>query len=421
MINLDIEVFSDFDHAAGPWTAFARDAHATPYQALEWQGAWWRHVAEPGGESLKIVGLRRNGALLALLPLASRHEAGVRVARFMGGTHFNLQLPLWRDGLADVLDGSTVEGLLRRIGEAVQADVVELSHQPQRWQGEPNPFVPENAGQSVSPTFVLELDGDFATISRAQRSARSLQQIRRKRKLLQKAFGDVEFRCARDPVSRERAVDAVIRQRNARRDLSGIPSFFDTPGGEAFIRDVAARPSDAEGYGPLLRIDCLEVGGEIAATYFGVVRSGVYSCFLNSFEAKFENYSPGEIILHDLVEALCAADMTLLDLGVGVEQYKKSWCNPLPLFEVAVAMNARGAIYTGLKGLRQHGKRIIKHNETLWSAWRSLRRIMNNGLAARRSAVPGNLPPAQRAAETALAEDRPCEARGRLRAGSAVE
>lgn len=378
MNNLDIEISSDMNEAAGLWGEFARDAHATPYQAFDWEHAWWRHVAEPGGESLKLVSIRRDGALLALLPLAIRRENGVCVARFLGGTHFNLQVPLWRDGFSTALAGSPVERLLRRIGEAVHADVVALSHQPRSWEGELNPFVSTSAVECVSPTFVLALDGDFGTLSRAQRSAKSLQQIRRKRKLLQKAFGEVAFHSARDPVSRERAVDAVIRQRNTRRDLSGIPSFFDTPGGEAFIRDVAAKLSDEGGFGPLLRIDYLEVGGEIAATYLGVVRSGVYSCFLNSFEAKFESFSPGEIILHDLVEALCAANMTLLDLGVGVEQYKKSWCNPLPLFEVTVALNARGAVYTSFKRVREHGKRIIKRNETLWRGWRTMRRVIRH-------------------------------------------
>jgi CelD/BcsL family acetyltransferase involved in cellulose biosynthesis len=388
MIDLDIEVFSDLEQGSRLWAELAGDALASPYQAFDWESAWWRHVAEPAGESLKLVSLRRDGSLIALLPLSSRREMGVCVARFLGGTHFNLQLPIWQGALCSVLGDLPVEQLLRRIGAVIQADVVELSHQPRTWQGRPNPFVSADAEECVSPTFALPLSNDFDTLSRAQRSAKSLQQIRRKRKLLQKACGEVAFRCALDAASRERAIEAVIRQRNARRDLSGIPSFFDMPGGEAFIRDVAGRLSDEDGFHPPLRIDYLEVGGEIAATYFGAVRSGVYSCFLNSFEPKFEHYSPGEIILHDLVEVLCAGNMTLLDLGVGVEQYKKSWCDPVPLFAVTVALTARGHVHSSLKRLRQQGKRIIKRNETLWRAWRNLRRITTSSTAVRMPTKP---------------------------------
>lgn len=371
-----IEVETDLARCAAEWRAFAASAHASPYQTYEWIEAWWRLVEAREGGALQLVRLRRGETLLALLPLVVRSRMGVRVASFVGGRRFNIQTPIWCDGFAQALEDAPVEIILRRIGRIVGADAIEFAHMPRECCGAENPFVTPDAAECPSPTFILPLEPDFTALSQARRSGKSLQQLRRKRKKLEAEAGPVRFARASDAEEAARVVDAALSQRAARRAASGVPSFFDAPGGEAFIRETSARGVDCErGCSSLMNAHYLEAGGRIVATYFGASHAGFYSCYVNSFDGDFDVFSPGDILLHDLIEAMCGKGLTALDLGVGEERYKQSWCDRIPLFQSTTPVTPKGWLYMNAARLSQDGKRLIKRNKTLWQGWRSMRRL----------------------------------------------
>lgn len=371
-----IEVETDLARCADEWLAFTASAHASPYQTFDWIEAWWRLVEAREGGALQIVRLMRGDALLALLPLVTRQHLGVRVASLIGGSRFNVQTPLWSNDFSDALAEAPVETLLRRVGRVIGVDAIELTHLPRVCCGADNPFVTQDAAECPSPTFILPLSPDFEAVSQARRSNKSLQQLRRKRKKLEAEAGPARFARASDEAEASRVVDAAIRHRAARRIASGVPSFFDAAGGEAFIRETAARGVGCEtGCSSLMNAHYLEAGGRIVATYFGASHAGFYSCYVNSFDGDFDVFSPGDILLHDLIEAMCAKGLTALDLGVGQERYKQSWCDRIPLFQTTTPVTPRGWIYMNAARLSQDGKKFIKQNETLWRGWRSVRRL----------------------------------------------
>ena len=51
------------------------------------------------GAEPRIVMLRRNGKLAAIIPLVLRRHLGAKVAGMIGGKHFNYQAPAWRPEL----------------------------------------------------------------------------------------------------------------------------------------------------------------------------------------------------------------------------------------------------------------------------------------------------------------------------------
>lgn len=371
-----IEVETDLDRCADEWRAFAATAHASPYQTYDWIEAWWRLVEARDGGTVQIVRLRRGDELLALMPLVTRRHLGVRVASFVGGTRFNIQTPVWSDRFAQALEDAPIEIILRRIGRVVGVDALEITHMPRLCCGAENPFVTKDAAECPSPTFILPLAPDFSALSQARRSGKSLQQLRRKRKKLETEAGPVRFARAATEEEAARVVDAAVRQRAARRLASGVPSFFDAPGGEAFIRETAARGVDcARGCSSLMNAHYLEAGGRIVATYFGASHAGFYSCYVNSFDGDFDVFSPGDILLHDLIEEMCGKGLAALDLGVGEERYKQSWCDRVPLFQSATPVTPKGWLYLNASRLSQDGKKFVKRNKTLWNGWRSVRRL----------------------------------------------
>lgn len=382
--NLQIE--TELDRCAAIWQAFERDAVASPYQGHAWISSWWRHVEAREGAEPRIVMLRRNGTLAAIIPLVLRRHMGAKVAGMIGGKHFNYQAPVWRPELFDATARDAMPQTLRVIARTIGADLIELTNLPREWNAKANPLALETASASPSPSYMLPLSGSFAEICDARRSKKSLQQLRRKRKKLEGLSGSVRFLQARDEATCAMVLRAAAAHREARRVASGVPSFFEMAGSEAFLRESACAGLVAHdgGDGSLLsavRLHYLQAGDTVVATYIGAALNGVYSCFVNSFDSAFEACSPGDILLHDLIEALCEQGIQSFDLGVGEERYKKAWCDPVTLYSLRIPITPRGWIYSNAARVSQDGKRLIKQNPMLWRGWRSVRR-----LASRKSA-----------------------------------
>ena len=77
---------------------------------------------------------------LLLLPLALRHQHGVRTACFMGGKHATFNMALWDRDFAAAATAADLDALISAIRERSEADVLALTQQPLRWRDLPNPM-----------------------------------------------------------------------------------------------------------------------------------------------------------------------------------------------------------------------------------------------------------------------------------------
>jgi CelD/BcsL family acetyltransferase involved in cellulose biosynthesis len=74
----------DFEELAPEWDTLVRAMpRPSPFLLHAWLTAWWRHFGE--GAELAVPVARRNGQLVAALPLLVRPHLGLRTARFLGG------------------------------------------------------------------------------------------------------------------------------------------------------------------------------------------------------------------------------------------------------------------------------------------------------------------------------------------------
>lgn len=378
---LEIRVDGDFEACRAWWEHLQNAALASPYQGHSWTQAWWMHCEARNRGTLRIVSLFQGDELLAILPLVVERSLGLRVAYPVGSRHFNWQIPLWDPVGAARLGADGRGKLMQRIGTAIGADTILYPNMPDKWGGRDNPFLDGDATPSPSATYHLDLHPDFEALARSRRSKKSLSQLRRKRNRLEEAVGPVTLHRACDEETCRAVLAAAVAQRGARRQASGVPSIFDRPGVETFVRTLL---EEGCAYGlrdAPMSAHFLTAGDHIVATYFGACLNGNYSCFINSFDGAFEAFSPGDLALHDVIADACAQGLTGFDLGVGDERYKKAWCDVVPLFESSAVVTPRGRIYDRAMRFTRDGKRAIKQNRTLWAGWRAVRRVAARAFA----------------------------------------
>ncbi|MEM8813204.1 MAG: GNAT family N-acetyltransferase, partial [Pseudomonadota bacterium] len=209
----------------------------------------------------------------------------------------------------------------------------------------------------------------------ARRSRRSVQGLKRKCRNLETASGAVRVVSPNDTLSFDEIFRAFLDQRGARFRQMGVSNLFEDPAIRAFIEEVSA--PKVRGERPFLQFSVLFSGDAICATYAGITAGNHYSCFANSIdEAGFGKFSPGEILLRAIIEDKCTIGLSSLDLGMGTERYKKSWCDEDPLFDCFVPVTTLGRMHRIKTRALLALKRRIRSDPRLWNLAKKARRVL---------------------------------------------
>lgn len=161
-------------------------------------------------------------------------------------------------------------------------------------------------------------------------SAQWREQTARKRRKLAREVGAVEF----EMQSMDDAAFAqLLDWKSAQYLASGAPDLF-APG---WIRTVVAALRARHGveFGGIFSV--LRAGGRPVAAHFGLRSRGVLHYWFPAYDAALSSYSPGIVLLLDLLEAAPAHGLKVIDFGKGDASYKLRLANArVPLLEGSV-------------------------------------------------------------------------------------
>jgi CelD/BcsL family acetyltransferase involved in cellulose biosynthesis len=89
-------------------------------------------------------------------------------------------------------------------------------------------------------------------------------------------------------------------------------------------------------------------------------------------------YSPGLILLRDMIDHYADLGYTSVDFGIGSDEYKRTFCkDDEPVFDSFIPLTARGRLTAfGLSSLT-HAKRLVKHNPALMHMAQLLRNAVS--------------------------------------------
>ena len=365
------EIFSGLPAAEASWRALeaAPGAVMTPYQRFDWVAACARTL--PAGARTCPVLLRdAAGRSLALLPLFLHREAGIRVARVIGGRHANFHMPLFAGPEAMALPAEAYARALLQAGARAGIDVIHLPDQPRLWNGVPNPLARGSA--SPSDAYGLALDSDPDAVLKRVLSGDARRKLRQKEKWLVAAHGPVTHRVAADDREGEEILSAYLAQKAVRFAQSGIRDPFADPAARDFLK-AAHRAG-------VLELHALRTeGGRILATFAGAVDAARFSGMLTSFDPdpSLARFSPGDLLLQALIRDQALRGRKALDLGVGEARYKASVCDEtIALVDAVIPVSLRGRAHAAAAAAGPRQKRRIKRDPRLSALVGGVRRAM---------------------------------------------
>jgi CelD/BcsL family acetyltransferase involved in cellulose biosynthesis len=368
-------LINDFEQAATVWRQFdCPDRTKTPYQRLEFLAAWQRTVgASLGLTPCIVIAYNEFDGPVALLPLVIERASGVSIASFPGGKHVTFNMPLWKRDFAATATVETMQEFKRLIAASrAGIDVLALLRQPQSWGGIPNPLALLATQASINECPLLCFEASAAPAERISNSFR--RRLKNKERKLSANPG-YRYTIARSPDDVKRLLDAFFAIKTVRLAAQGLPNIFAEPGNEQFLRDAALTGlSDDQ---PAIEIHALECDDEVIALFAGVADRHRFSMMFNTYTLSANaKFSPGLVLIRNIVDHFAARGVTSLDLGIGADDYKLLFCRERePLFDGFVPLTTRGRAVATWLSLEARAKRWIKQSPRLSRIAMGLRRM----------------------------------------------
>jgi CelD/BcsL family acetyltransferase involved in cellulose biosynthesis len=177
------------------------------------------------------------------------------------------------------------------------------------------PFVRFHHELHSSPLVDLTRGHDAYLAAVRASSKDVLAQAARRRRKLGREVGDVvvEWRTQDDSV-----LDTLFAWKSAQYRQTGVWDRFDQPWIVDVVRALSATTSD----GLTGLLSTLRAGDHLVAAHFGLLGPDRLIWWFPAYDATFGSYSPGLILLLDLVAEAASRDVALVDLGRGEHHYK---------------------------------------------------------------------------------------------------
>lgn len=366
-----VDIVADLAKAEPVWRQL-ESGHAshTPYQRFDFLAAWQRQVGEREGcVPFIVIAFDAERRPLALLPLACSRRYGVAVASFMGGKHSTFNMPLWDGDFAAAATDAEINALMAGVGAHGGADVLALHQQPATWREVQNPLalLPHQPSVNDCPVLLMEPGTEpNALISNSFR-----KRLNGKSRKLQPQ--PIRSYIARDDADITRLLDWFFRVKPLRMAEQKLPNVFADPGIEDFVR--AACLAKLDNGGRAIDIHALECDEEVIAIFAGVADGHRYSMMFNTYTMSANaKYSPGLILMRDIIDHYAKSGYRALDLGIGSDDYKRLFCkNDEPIFDSFIPLSARGRIAASAMSGLNRAKRMVKQNPALFDMAQKLR------------------------------------------------
>jgi CelD/BcsL family acetyltransferase involved in cellulose biosynthesis len=353
-----IELFTDIDPAEAVWRSLeSQHQLSTPYQRFDFLRPWQTMVGvREGAKPLILVAYDRDRIPLLLLPLVLKQGRGVRSAHFMGGKHATFNMALWNRDFATVVSRADLNAVFASICEH-GVDVLAFEQQPLTWQDLANPFalLPHQTSPNNCPSMAFAPGTtDAARISNSLR-----RRLKGKERKL-KGLPGYRYQVATDDAGIKRLLDAFFRIKPQRMAEQKLPNVFAEPGVEDFIRK-ACLTQRTDG-GRVIEIHALESDSEVIAVFAGVADGYRFSMMFNTYTLSASSrYSPGLILIRNIVDYYAERGYRALDLGIGSDDYKKLFCKANdPIFDCFVALSPRGSVAAAVMSAANRAKRLVK-------------------------------------------------------------
>jgi CelD/BcsL family acetyltransferase involved in cellulose biosynthesis len=343
---------------ADGWNQLQARVGWNPFTQYSWFDAWWQSIGKPQGWTPHIVAYFKDGRLESVLPLATQKRRGLRRLEWAGAEWFD-----YCDALA--ANPATADILWRTARQSPHYDLATIRDVHDNAVSRPAlaSFSKLLKKKEASYLDIAWPSGE-AWLQSMPKKKRGV--MRRRTNQMAEQKGPVEFKVITQGPVDDDVLDTLMRQKTDWLKANGMKLLFDQPGGkDMFRRMVKAAAKEGE-----LLLGQLTVGGALVACHLCYVRNGTLYSYQSSFELSWSNYSPGTVLLMNMVCYAADHGIKRFDHTRGAYAYKDKYSSgDVPLCDYSFSRSMLGklaehAMHAKAKWQAKKSKQTGKEPET---------------------------------------------------------
>ena len=122
----------------------------------------------------------------------------------------------------------------------------------------------------------------------------------------------------------ETITETMIEQKRRRYHETGVYDIFNQEASCNFFLGASQRL----GQSGIVHVSALYCGETIIATHWGIQRDRYFYFIMPTYAGEeWQKYSPGRLLLENLLEWCFENNFAIFDFTIGGEIYKRDWCN----------------------------------------------------------------------------------------------
>jgi CelD/BcsL family acetyltransferase involved in cellulose biosynthesis len=348
-----ITIYDTFDgEIKDLWFELEGSSQISPFQSYNWLLTWYQTAGK--NYSLFIACIFLEGQIKAILPFGINDSKVIKKLEWLGGAHADYMAPIFRSECAHLLEN--FDSLWAEVLASLpRLDLLCLKKQIPKIGNNNNPFIgiypAQRTMQSYQSNFNNNEELFLDTLSK-----KLLSDVRRRKRRLSEQ-GKLKFNILNPHEDYQKFFDCLFTFKRKRYEQMGVHDFLEVKENQNFYINLPSTISLTA------NVSCstLTLDNEIIALHWGVTdRKKFYYLMPAHNTSTYQNFSPGKVLLHELLEWCDENQFELFDFTGGEEQYKKFYSNDsFWLYETNHSFTMRGKIYLFLIGFGRKVKNII--------------------------------------------------------------
>ena len=317
-----IEIYSKpNDELKKYWNQFEPESYNYCFQSYEWFETWTKIFRNFDKDNICVVVAHHEGKILFILPLEILKKYNVKILQWLGGKHSDYFSPIISKNFD--LSKERFIKLWNQIKNSLpDFDIILFNKQPLEVVIKKNPFVQFLNNHKDSVIYKVLLPESWENYSELTLKKKFRTQNIRSEKTLNK-MGNLSFEIIPNSNEKVTFIDEIFNQKNDQLKSLGIKEIFEEKDINFYKAFEELKNKKIETH-----ISCIKLDDQIIAAHWGIVYKNRFYYLLPSMNAKnLAKYSPGRILIENLIKWSIANKLQIFDFTLGDEKYKKSWCN----------------------------------------------------------------------------------------------
>ena len=348
MKNLEIKIFKSFSkELCELWKNFEISSTNYFFQSFNWQKLWFDHQIKFNNkiENYTVV-ISKNNEVIMVLPFNIDYNNYLKVLRWSGFPFSDYNAPLIRNEI----EISKVEFLF--IWETIISnndfDCIFLDNQPEKIIDKNNPFFYFLKKKINNYYYFIRFNEKFEI------KKKEFDNIKYQTNRLRKN-GKLEFQTAKYRDEIEKVLNFIILNKSKQYDRTNAWNLFKIKLHRELFETSNLTLSEN------IDLNYLSLNDEIIAAQAGCYYKKRYYYLFPAYNYEYRKFSPGKILLQNMIVNCKIKSFECFDLTIGSENYKEIFSN----YKMASVLffhskNLKGFIYIFFLKLKYLVKQILK-------------------------------------------------------------